>query len=95
MTWIKYPKEEALVLDNDDMFDFGRLDVIATHRERERERERRPVCISPSRIDAALIVAAVAFVKPPARCLVLVYRWQTSRWVAEWYRTSASKVVYC
>jgi len=31
-------------LDNDDdddmMFDFGRLDVIATHRERERERER-------------------------------------------------------
>jgi len=43
MTWIKYPKEEALVLDNDnDMFDFGRLDVIATHRERERERESRP-----------------------------------------------------
>jgi len=39
-------------LDNDDdddmMFDFGRLDVIATHRERERERERErdtvPMC---------------------------------------------------
>ena len=37
-------------MDNDDdddmMFDFGRLDVIATHRERERERERdtEPMC---------------------------------------------------
>jgi len=34
------PKEEALVLDNNDDADFGRLDVIATHRERERERQR-------------------------------------------------------
>ena len=41
-------------MDNDDddddmMFDFGRLDVIATHRERERERERErdtvPMCM--------------------------------------------------
>jgi len=36
-------------LDNDDdddmMFDFGRLDVIATHRERERERERERLLV--------------------------------------------------